>query len=157
MSNMSELELQPTYSNSPVGYVLFGQANLHKQPQASAEFVMYLNSAMKHYRLDREGGFVQNKRKPSAKQRKRLKLRRLKAIEEQAQVRDNLANSSMGRNRAQVDRSEERMVPEAAASGHDYSNSEPEAQVQVLPENFIFFKICRQSLSIFPAHLSLCN
>ena len=61
------------------GFVLFAQANLHKQLQASAEIVMYLISAMKHYRYDKEAGILMNKRKPSGKQccRRRQELNRV--------------------------------------------------------------------------------
>ena len=61
-------------------YVLIAQGNLHNMPQATAEMIMYINSAMKNYRLDETQDKIVNIRKPSKKQL--LKKREIEIAEQ---------------------------------------------------------------------------
>ena len=50
-------------------YVLFAQANLHNMPQATAEFVQYINSSMRYYRYDEINDTIRNTKKPNKKRK----------------------------------------------------------------------------------------
>ena len=67
---MSHVNTNQGTSDKDTGYVLFAQANLRKQPQASVELIQYLNSAMKKYKFNGSNGFLNNSRRLNPRQHK---------------------------------------------------------------------------------------
>ena len=55
---------------SHIPFVLVAQANCRKQHQATAELSMYMNSAMRHYKLDSSNEHIINRRKPKSRQKR---------------------------------------------------------------------------------------
>ena len=65
-------------------YILVGQANLRKQPQAAVELVQYINSAMRYYEFNMSTGVLSDTRRSLRRKSKRQmeKLRQEDSIRE---------------------------------------------------------------------------
>ena len=69
----------PTY----IPYVLCAQANCRKMPQAAAELVMYLNSAMCYYKLDHVNDCIQDPRRLTRKRDRKKRAQKCRLLDSQ--------------------------------------------------------------------------